>query len=304
MAKSVETLKAKVNGSTEMAVADSKPKTVAQQVHDALEKMKPQIALALPKHLTPDRLARITLTTIRTTPALMECSIESLLSCTIQSAQLGLEPGLLGQAYFVPFFNSKKGVKECQFIIGYKGFLSLARRSGEIQTIAAEAIYSGDKFRYRKGFDEVLEHEPNFTDRGELIAFYAYATTKDGGRYATVMTLQDVEKIRKRSKAANNGPWVTDFEEMGKKTVIRRLCKYLPMSIEIVEVMRKDEDLEFGSMQPGDEIQLNLGSEEKTQAALDVGTAHETTFTPVTDAELAADEANLAQGDMMFELHE
>lgn len=320
MAKNIQDLKAKAqavngNGSTEVAVAESKPKTVAQQVHEALDKLKPQLAVALPKHITADRLARIALTTIRTTPALMECSIESLLASIMQAAQLGLEPGLLGQCYLVPYWNSKKGMKEAQFIIGYKGLLSLARRSGDIASIAAEAIYSNDTFKYRKGFEEVLEHEPNFKDRGELIAFYAYATTKDGGRYATVMTKQDIEKIRTRSKAKDNGPWVTDYEEMGKKTALRRLTKYLPMSVEISETVRKDEQLEFGNLQPGDEIQLNLGSPETTQAAIEVGTAAEVSTAErratlkaqaaqVSEEEIAEDETRLASNEVEFELQE
>lgn len=243
MAKNNAELATKINGN------GSKAPTVAHQIHDLMVKMQPQMQAALPRHLTVERLTRIALTTIRTTPRLLECSQESLLAAVMQAAQLGLEPGLLGQCYFVPFGG------RVQFIIGYKGLIDLARRSGEIASIAAGAIYSNDKFRYRKGFDEVLEHEPNFQDRGELCGFYAYALTKDGGRFAEVMTLQDIQKIRKRSKAGDNGPWVTDFEEMGKKTVVRRLAKYLPLSIEIASNIAEDEQKEFGE-QP---IEINLG---------------------------------------------
>lgn len=176
-----------------------------------------EIRTALPKHLTAERLARIALTTIRTNPKLLECSLPSLLAAIMQSAQLGLEPGLLGHAYFVPFRNNKTGQSEIQFIIGYKGLIDLARRSGDIVTIASGAIYANDKFHYKKGYDEVLEHEPNFQNRGELIGVYAYATTKDGGRYGDVMTLEEVNKIKARSKAKDFGPWVSDFEEMAKK---------------------------------------------------------------------------------------
>lgn len=244
-----------------------KPPSVADSVRLALERMKDQIAMALPRHVTPDRLCRTALTSIRTNPKLLECTIESLLACTMQSAQLGLEPGILGHVYYMPFKRKIKGengqpdkwVDEVQFIIGYKGLIDLARRSGQIISVAAGAIYSKDKFKYRKGFEEVLEHEPNFQDRGELCGFYAYATTKDGGRYAEVMTLQDINKIRARSKAKDFGPWVTDYEEMAKKTVLRRLCKLLPLSIEIASQISTDESKEFGADVTA--IDLNLGDD-------------------------------------------
>lgn len=246
---------------------EHKPLTIGDQVATYLKRPEviADIRNALPSHLTPERLGRICLTTIRTTPQLMECTLPSLIAAIMQSAQLGLEPGILGHAYFVPFNKKVKGpagekwVKEVQFIIGYKGLLDLARRAGGIVSIGAGAIYSGDKFIYRKGFNEVLEHEPNFQDRGELAGFYAYATTSDGGRYADVMTLTEVNKIRDRSKAKDSGPWVTDFEEMGKKTVLRRMCKYLPMSVEDATKIREDEEREF-SEKPS--FQISLGEPE------------------------------------------
>lgn len=257
MATSNKQLAQKLNGQKQEN--GHKTATVADQVAVYLNKpeVREQMAMALPKHVTADRLSRMVVTNIRNTPALLECSMSSLVACTVQASSLGLEPGLTGHCYFVPFYNSKKGCKEAQFITGYKGLIDLARRTGSITTIAAAAIYSGDRFLYRKGFDEVLEHEPNFQDRGELIGFYAYAKTNDGGRYAEVMTLQDVAKIRARSKAKDSGPWVTDFEEMGKKTVLRRLCKYLPISIEVARTIKQDEETEFSSAST---VELNLGS--------------------------------------------
>lgn len=243
----LEKVVAKTNGEA------GKPLTLADQVKFYLQRadVLQEIKTALPKHLTPERLARLALTTIRQTPGLMNCNLPSLMGCLMQSAQLGLEPGPLGHCYFIPYGQN------CQFIIGYKGLLDLARRSGDIITIAAGAIYSNDKFVYKKGFNEVLEHEPNFATRGDLIGFYAYATTKDGGRYADVMTLDEVNRIRERSRAKNNGPWVTDFEEMGKKTVVKRLAKYLPLSVEIASKFAEDDQREFSD---ATEISLNVPS--------------------------------------------
>jgi recombination protein RecT len=247
----LEKVVAKANGEA------GKPLTYGDQVKLYLSKPEvlSEIRTALPKHITAERLARIALTTIRTTPKLLECSLSSLMAAIMQSAQLGLEPGLLGHCYFVPFRNNKTCQSEVQFIIGYKGLIDLARRSGDIVTIAAGAIYSNDKFLYRKGYEEILEHEPNFQNRGELIGVYAYATTKDGGRYGDVMTLEDVNRIKSRSKAKEFGPWVTDFEEMAKKTVLRRLAKYLPLSIEINTKILEDEQKEFSD---ATEIAVNM----------------------------------------------
>ena len=224
-----------------------------------------EIKNALPAHLTPERLARVCLTNIRTTPALMECTVPSLLAAVMQSAALGLEPGILGHCYFVPFKRNAgtkqdpQWVKDVQFIIGYKGLLALARRTGDIKSIGAAAIYSNDKFIYRKGFEETLEHEPKIGDRGSLAGFYAYGLTKDGGRYADMMSVEEVKKIMQRSKAKDFGPWVTDFEEMGRKTVLRRLCKYLPMSVEEATQIRDDEEREFG--------EISMNAEEETEKA-------------------------------------
>ena len=238
-------------------VETGKQVSVAKQVHELLQKMKPELMAALPKHLTADRLSRVCLTTIRTNPALLECSVESLLAAVMQSAQLGLEPGVLGHAYFVPYYNSKKGYKEVQFIAGFKGLMALARRSGNITTIQAGVVREGDKFEFERGYNEQLRHIPNFGKQGEITGFYAYALTKDGGRYAEFMTIDEIDKIRARSKAKESGPWVSDFEEMGKKTVIRRLTKMLDLRIEDETAIRIEEKAEFTDAK----IEFDLGEE-------------------------------------------
>lgn len=258
MAKNNDTLLAKIEQKNQSGKASSP----AESIRQALERMKGELAAALPKHLTPERLARVALTTIRTNPKLLECEVTSLIAAVMQSAQLGLEPGILGHAYFVPFNRKIKEpgkpdrwVKDVQFLIGYKGLVELARRSGQIQSIAAGTICKGDKFIFAKGFEEKLEHVPNFESRGEAVGFYAYAVTKDGGRYAEVMTLEEINKIRFRSKSADSGPWVSDFEEMAKKTVLRRLAKLLPLSIEFADADTSDAQKEFAGASA---IELNL----------------------------------------------
>lgn len=218
------------------------PPSPAQTIAAYLKKMGPEIEKALPKHMDADRMARIALTTIRTNPKLLECSVPSLLGAVMQAAQLGLEPGLIGHCYLVPFKNGKTGQSEVQFIIGYKGMIDLARRSGQIENIYAHAVYSNDEFDYELGLEPKLKHKPYMNgDRGEFIGVYAVAHFKGGGYQFEFMPKEEIEKRRKRSKAANNGPWVTDYEEMAKKTVIRHMWKYLPISIEIQQQAAQDE---------------------------------------------------------------
>jgi recombination protein RecT len=210
-----------------------------------LESMKPQLAAALPKHLSPDRMVRVALTCYRMTPALRECTPESVIGAIVQCAQLGLEPGLLGQAWMIPFKRNQKqpdgswkSWKECQFIPGYKGLIALARRSGEVTSISTEIVYEKDKFKLTLGVEPNVEHEPYLEgDRGKPRLVYGVAKFKDGGYHLEWMGINDVEKIRLRSKAKDDGPWKTDYEQMVRKTVIRRMSNYLPMSVELASAI-------------------------------------------------------------------
>jgi recombination protein RecT len=218
----------------------AKASNPANTISDYLKRMAPEIARALPKHMDADRLSRVVMTTIRTNPKLLECNVPSLIAAVMQSAQLGLEPGLLGHCYLIPFKDSKNNTSNVQFIVGYKGLIDLARRSGNIESIAAHVVHENDEFLIEYGLEEKLVHKPATKDRGKPILVYAYAKFTGGGHQTEFMTLDEVEAIRRRSKSANNGPWVTDWAEMAKKTVIRRLWKYLPISIEIASQAAQD----------------------------------------------------------------
>lgn len=224
------------------------PKSIAGLLADP--KVKSQMALALPKHMTADRLARIATTEIRKVPALAKCNIESFMGAIMQCAQLGLEPGsALGHAYLLPFGNGKAsdGLANCQLIIGYRGMIDLARRSGQIVSIAARAVHERDQFSYEYGLHEDLQHKPcEDGEPGKLTHVYAVARLKDGGVQFEVMSKLEVDKVKAQSKAGNNGPWVSHYEEMAKKTVIRRLFKYLPVSIEMQQAVVLDERADAG----------------------------------------------------------
>lgn len=217
-------------------------------IRTLLERSKTQIGMALPKHMNADRLLRIVMTSVQRTPKLLDCTQESLCGAVIQSAQLGLEcDNVIGHAYLVPYYNSKKGTNEVQFIPGYKGLIDLARRSGQVSTIYAHVVRDGDMFEYEFGLEATLRHKPAFDGAGKnLTHAYAVCKLKDGGAQFEVMTAKEIEAIRDRSKSKNNGPWVTDFDEMAKKTVLRRLCKMLPCSVELARAVALDERADIG----------------------------------------------------------
>lgn len=204
-----------------------------------------QIEAALPKHLTADRLSRIALTAIRRTPKLMEADVASLFGAIMQCAQLGLEPGT--RAHLVPFWNGRQSRYEVNFIPDYRGLIDLARRSGQIGPFYAFAVREHDAFTYSLGLNPDLVHVPAESNRGEITHFYAVARAKDNSwSQFDVMTREQVDAIRDRSKAKDSGPWVTDYEPMGCKTVVRRLCKFLPASVEILQAVQADEAAERG----------------------------------------------------------
>lgn len=216
------------------------PTKQGKTLNELFDEMKPAIAQAIPKHLTPDRLLRIATTSIRTNPKLKACTAESLLGAVMQCAQIGLEPSILGHAYLIPYKN--KGVDECQFQIGYKGLIELARRTGQISSIIAHSVNEKDVFEYEYGINDKLRHVPADGERGPIVRYYAVAKFKDGGYAFVVMSKRDIEIHRdKFSKTKTYGPWVDHFDEMAKKTVLKALMKYMPISVEFQKAVDQDE---------------------------------------------------------------
>lgn len=215
-----------------------------------LEKMKPAMAAVLPKHVTPDRITKVVLSATSRQPGLLECTIESIARSVMQASELGLEiGGLLGEAYLVPYKNNKNGkwIKEAQCITGYRGLLKLARNSGLLVSLCANIVYANDEFEADLATATVSHRvrASMFTgDRGELVGVYAFAVLKDGGKQLEVMSKGQVDLVRARSKASGSGPWVTDYEQMTRKTVIRRISNYLPLSPELQRALEHDDAIE------------------------------------------------------------
>lgn len=223
--------------------ATSNTPALMNTVTTLLTKNFKAIASCLPKHLTPERMCRIATQTIQKTPALMKCSAESLVACIIEASSLGLEIDGRGLAYLVPYGSRST------LIFGYKGLMELAYRSGRVSNIYAETVCENDEFIFELGLNPKLEHRPDLEDRGELRAVYAVAKLKDADPIFVVLGRNDIEKIRGASKAGNSGPWTQWEEEMWKKSAIRRLCKYLPLSPEISRAVAIDEQADAGKPQ-------------------------------------------------------
>lgn len=251
---------------TSLAELKQTSKMVAREagignVKKFFESQKGTLAAVLPKHVGADRMLKIALGALRTTPKLMNCSVESLMGAVVHCSQLGLEPNTpLGHAYLIPFENRKKGVTEVQIVLGYKGLIDLARRSGQIVSIAAHEVCANDEFEYSYGLDETLVHKPAMGARGPVVAFYAVAKLQGGGHAFEVMSAEQINEIRDNSqnyKFARDKKmtvWGQHYAEMGRKTVLRRLVKYLPVSIELASAAALDELSSVGRSQALDNV--------------------------------------------------
>jgi recombination protein RecT len=222
-------------------------KQKALTIRELLNKQQNELARAVPRHIDPARFLRTTLTVIMQNQKLLDCTPQSIVGAMMQAGAWGLEldPGL-GQAYLVPYFDRRNDRNLAQLQIGYQGMIALALRSQQVKKIIARAVYEKDVFHYSFGLEEKLEHVPSDADDpGPLVYVYAVAAL-DSDKQFDVMSKAEVEKVRKRSRAADSGPWVTDYDSMAKKTVVRRLCKFLPKSTELAQVIAREERFERG----------------------------------------------------------
>lgn len=211
-------------------------------VSNMISRYKVQIAQALPRHLTADRVIQMATLMITKNPQIAKCSQASILGAVMQAAQLGFKPvDALGQCYFVPYGGA------VQFQIGYKGFIDLARRSGQLKSIHAFCVYKGDTFEYELGLEPVLKHKPKEdVDHTEANLTHVYAVShyKDGGYNFVVLTKKEVEKLRMRSpmqKGSPSGAWKSDYDKMAMAKAIKQLSKYMPLSDEFQDAVNSDE---------------------------------------------------------------
>lgn len=233
-----------------------------QKMKDLLYSLKDEFKNALPRLIPPEKFIRTILTSFNRTPKLLECTPVSVVACLFQAAQLGLMPdGITGEAYLIPFENKKKRVMECQFIIGYRGIVSLAMRSGQVRRFQPRVVLDTDNFEFEYGLTEKLIHKPSGKG-GTPTHFYCVLEFQNGGKMFDVMTVDEVNFVRDTSqnyKASKMfkfpNPWDTHYEAMGMKTVVRRLGKLAPISPEVQAAITLDEYSDLGYSQ---KLDLNL----------------------------------------------
>lgn len=227
------------------------PKSLAAQVKDIIQRQGTAFAQVMPATVDSDRFARLVLTAVKATPQLMDCFATpqgqtSVLLAAMKAASLGIEPNTeLQHCWLLPRRN--KNVMECQLQIGYRGYIELARRSGEIRDIYAEVVREGDRFEVRKGLHRDLVHEPAEGERGNLTHAYAVAHFMSGG-FAFEVLDEEAVMLRRaqsdswKSEAARKySPWSTATESMWKKSAVRALVPYLPLSAEVQRDLAADE---------------------------------------------------------------
>lgn len=214
----------------------------------ALEQRSDVIASLLPKGTDVERFKRIVLQSINRNPALKKCTPNSIVDAAAEAARLGLEPsGAIGGAHLVPYGDT------AQLIVDYRGLVELARRSGEIAAIDAAIVRQADHFKIVRGTTPSIDHVPDLValspadpadETNPVTHVYAVARLRNGQRQFDVMTVGEIERIRARSRAGNAGPWRTDWHEMAKKTVLRRLSKTLPLTVEVRERLDMEDEAE------------------------------------------------------------
>lgn len=227
------------------AMQDRAPAQVTprEALRSLIERNQSAVGASLPSGYDVRRFSRLLLTAANTNPELFECDPRSFLAAGISAAQLGLEPNdARGLCYLVPFKDRNRG-KVVQLIIGYRGMLDLARRSGMVSSITAHPVYEGDTFTYRLGLDPTLDHVPAVdADENPNQLAYVYAVARvQGDAQFVVLTRRQIDKIRDQYARSSQSPWRTHYVEMACKTALRRLCKWLPQTVEMARAIEHDE---------------------------------------------------------------
>ncbi len=216
----------------------------SQSIIEMLSRYKGQIANALPKHLTPDRMIQIATTVIARNDKIKNCSPASIIGAVVQASILGFKPiETLGECYFVPY----KG--QCQFQIGYRGYKKLAHNTNKIKMLYAEVVYQDDKFYYELGLNPKLEHVPNLNadnSWNKITHVYAVAHYTNGGYSFVVLDRKKIENFRRRNPMQGpvpSGAWETDYDSMARAKAIKQLAKWMPLSEELEIAITQDEKI-------------------------------------------------------------
>ena len=271
-------------------------KTTVNDLRYLLEKYKDQIAMALPKHISAERMMRVALTTFNRTPLLAECSATSICGALVQASILGLEPdGMSGEAFLIPYWSTKAGGYECQMQAGYKGIVKLARNTGEYRMIDAQPVHEGDTFEFQKGSETYWLHkwDPK-RERGPIYGYWAGYTLKDGGANFEFMSVAEIEAHRDQysqgaykklrgqfvledGKKVLTGPWKDSPDWMYRKTPLIQCLKLGPKSYQLRTAMTLTDQSDAGMSQQFTDLpkELNPVPDEEPGAEDEIGRPQE-----------------------------
>lgn len=199
-----------------------------------------QFRLVAPKWFSVERLTHLMLSATSRNPALLECTKESFLGFCMKCAETGMEPIGAGGAWAVPFKNKYTGKREVTFIPDWRGLIQLAKRTEQITHAFGDVICEKDQVDYQKGDTPQLIHKPALSNRGQVIGAYCICTLPNGAKHIEYMDKAEIDAIKARSKAKDEGPWVTDWAQMAIKTVVKRALKVFATSPQMQTAIEYD----------------------------------------------------------------
>ena len=242
------------------------------QLNDYLESKKSSLIKIAPQGTDVDRIIRVAMFETVKNERLVQCSPASVYMALAKACELDLVAGgVLHRASLVPMWDKKSKGYNAELWIEYTGLMDLVKRSGEVAHFKAEVVYENDEFEHSFDLEsgEVLRHKKCHDNPGDLLLAYAVCFFKDGQRQVEVMRKDQINKIRKSSRSPESGPWAQHTEEMWRKTVIRRICKYLPLTPKTTAVLEHDIQSDFGGATI-DSIELDVVQQDDTVDTDDV----------------------------------
>jgi recombination protein RecT len=213
--------------------------------YGTLVKMEDLLSNIVPNEMCAKRLIRLFYVELSKSQKLNKCTVESICGAIMSCAQMGLEPGIAGMVYLIPRWDGDTRTTKLTVQLGYRGMIEMAYRTGVISTIKAFTVYGNDEFSIELGNKDLIIHKRKIGNKGQAIGYYAIVTMKDGEKHFDFMDIEDIEKVRARSKTPNEGPWISDYDQMAQKTVIRRILKLAPTSVNLNAGISFDEAHEY-----------------------------------------------------------
>ena len=235
------------------------PAQTSATIADIISRNEDKFLEVMPSAMTKERLLRVATNLVTKTPKLLECTPQSLLGAMMQSAMLGIELGdSLGLAYLIPY-STKRGVCEAQFQLGYRGLIELALRSPQVLAIRAQTVWTWDEYEYVEGtapnarIVHIRRPPPGsgaIPSSEDCVAAYAVGTLVGNAETPVWLWRDEIELRRSSSRSGQDGPWFTHYGAMARKTAIRELSKFLPLTADVRDVVNREQMVEVGVARP------------------------------------------------------